>query len=206
MLTHAHDDHVTGLVEVLRRYEVGQVLYPEGIDYTSIAYPEWLGVIDEKGIETIPSQAGQQIDLGNGAILEVLHPPPEFLEGTESDIDNNGVVLRLEMGEVSFLLMADLYADGELYLLDQGLELRSTVLQVGHHGSTSSTCPEFLAAVSPHVAVISVGADNPFGHPSNEVMARLNERIGEDRIYLTSESGTITFTTDGETLWVETEW
>lgn len=205
VLTHAHDDHVTGLVEVLRRYQVERVLYPQGIDCASNAYSEWLSVLDEKGIEVIRAQAGQRIDLGNGATLEVLHPPEEFLEGTESDIDNNGVVLRMEMGEVSFLLMADLYADGELYLLDQGASLRSTVLKVGHHGSSTSTCPEFLAAVSPQVAVISAGADNPFGHPSNEVMARLNERLGEDRIYLTSERGTITFTTDGERLWVETE-
>ncbi|MBE0415150.1 MAG: DNA internalization-related competence protein ComEC/Rec2 [Dehalococcoidia bacterium] len=205
VLTHAHDDHVTGLVEVLRRYEVKRVLYPEGIDYTSNAYSEWLGVIEEKGIDYTRAQPGQVIDLGGGATLEVLHPPVEFLEGTESDIDNNGVVLRLKMGEVSFLLTADLYAEGELYLLDQGARLRSTVLKVGHHGSSTSTCPEFLAAVNPQVAVISVGADNPFGHPSDEVMARLAERLGEDRIYLTSERGTITFTTDGERLWVETE-
>ena len=135
----------------------------------------------------------------------MLHPPLDLIEGTESDIDNNGVIIRLEMGEVSFLLTSDLYADGELYLIDQGLTLRSTVLKVGHHGSSTSTCPEFLAAVSPQVAVISVGADNPFGHPSDEVMDRLTERLGEDRIYLTSESGTITFTTDGERLWVEME-
>jgi len=136
VLTHAHDDHVTGLVEVLRRYRVEQVLYPQGIDYTSNAYDEWLGVIDDKGIRAV---AGQRIDLGGGAILEVLHPPLDLLQGTESDIDNNGVIIRIEMGEVSFLLAADLYADGELYLLDQGLELRSTVLKMT---ATQPTCPQ----------------------------------------------------------------
>jgi beta-lactamase superfamily II metal-dependent hydrolase len=79
------------------------------------------------------------------------------------------------------------------------------VLKVGHHGSSTSTSPSFLAAVAPEVAVISAGEDNPFGHPSDEVIARLVEELGEDNIYLTSERGTITFTTDGERLWVETE-
>ncbi len=204
VLTHAHDDHVTGLVEVLRRYEVKQVLAP-GFPYTSSAYIEWLSVIEEKGIEYTRAEAGQRIDLGGGAILEVLHPPGEFLEGTESDIDNNGVVIRLTMGEVSFLLMADLYDEGEEALLYQGVALRSTVLKVAHHGSSTSTTASFLAAVNPQVAVISVGVDNPFGHPSAEVIAGLSERLGEDRIYRTLERGTITLTTDGTRLWLETE-
>jgi len=198
VLTHPHDDHVTGLVEVLRRYEVKRVLYPD-LDYEAVVYDEWLELIDEKNIPCTSAQVGQAIDLGSGATLEVLNPPVQFLEGTESDIDNNGVVTRLEMGEVSFLLTA------ERYILEQGMELESTVLKIGHHGSDTSTCPEFLAAVDPEVAVISVGADNPYGHPSDEVITRLTERLGEDRVYLTSESGTITFTTDGNRLWVETE-
>ncbi|MGB2800351.1 MAG: MBL fold metallo-hydrolase [Dehalococcoidia bacterium] len=203
VLTHPHDDHVTGLVEVLRRYEVKQVLYPD-MDYGAVVYDEWLEVLEEKNIPYTLAQVGQHIDIGGGAVLKVLNPPAEFLEGTESDIDNNGVIIRLEMGEVGFLLTADHFEDAERYLIDQGIEVRSTVLKGGHHGSSTSTCPEFLAAVSPEVAVISVGADNPYGHPSDEVMARLTERLGDDRVYLTSESGTITFTTDGKRLWVET--
>ena len=204
VLTHPHDDHVTGLVEVLRRYEVKQVLYPD-MDYGAVVYDEWLDLLDEKNIPYTWAQVGQVIDLGGGATLELLHPPAEFLEGTESDADNNGVITRLEMGEVSFLLTADHFEDAERYLLDQGMELESTVLKVGHHGSSTSTYPEFLAAVSPEVAVISVGADNPYGHPSEEVVMRLSERLEEDSVYLTSEQGTITFTTDGKRLWVETE-
>lgn len=204
VLTHPHDDHVTGLVEVLRRYEVKQVLYPD-MDYGAVVYDEWLEVLGEKNIPYTWAQVGQHIDIGGGAVLKVLNPPAEFLEGTESDADNNGVITRLEMGEVSFLLTADHFEDAERYLIDQGIEVRSTVLKVGHHGSNTSTCPEFLAAVDPEVAVISVSADNPYGHPSEEVMARLSERLEEDSVYLTSEQGTITFTTDGKRLWVETE-
>ncbi len=142
VLTHAHDDHVTGLVEVLRRYDVKQVLDP-GFPYSSSAYIEWLSVIEEKGIEYTRAEAGQRIDLGGGAILEVLHPQGEFLEGTESDIDNNGVVIRLTMGEVSFLLMADLYAEGEEALLYQGVALRSTVLKkTATQPTNHQPCPQ----------------------------------------------------------------
>ena len=80
--------------------------------------------------------------------------------------------------------------------------LTSNVLKVGHHGSDTSTTPEFLAAVNPQLAVISVGADNPFGHPTPEVMKRLEEKLGSENIYRTDEQGTIEFITDGEKLWV----
>ena len=76
------------------------------------------------------------------------------------------------------------------------------VLKVAHHGSETSTSPQFLAAVDPEVAVISVGADNPFGHPSPEVVERLIDRVGEDNVYCTDEDGTIEFITDGERLWL----
>ncbi len=165
VLTHPHDDHVTGLVEVLRRYEVKQVLYPD-MDYGAVVYDEWLEVLDEKNIPYTWAQVGQVIDLGSGATLEVLNPPVVFLEGTESDVDNNGVITRLEMGEVSFLLTADHFGDGERYLIDRGLEIESTVLKVGHHGSRTSTCPEFLAAVNPEVVVISVGGEIPMAIPA----------------------------------------
>ncbi len=215
VLTHAHDDHVSGLVEVLQRYDVGRVLYSAyypieqaGSDYdseVSPAYAEFCDAVMEQNIDCTPAQAGQTIDLGGGAAIEVLNPPETFLDGTDSDADNNAVVLRVAMGNVSFLLTSDLYWDGELYLVAERAELESTVLKASHHGSSSSTYPAFLQAVDPQVAVVSVGADNRFGHPAQDVMERLVDCVGDGNVYLTSDRGTITFTTDGERLWVETE-
>jgi competence protein ComEC len=216
VLTHAHSDHVTGLVEVLRRYDVGRVLYSDyypverasDSDYdseVSPAYAEFCDTVAEENIDCTAAQAGQSIDLSGGATIEVLNPPDTFLEGTDSDADNNAVVLRVEMGNVSFLLTSDLYWDGELYLVAERANLESTVLKASHHGSSSSTYPAFLTAVDPQVAVVSVGADNRFGHPTEEVMERLVDWVGDGNVYLTSERGTVTFTTDGEHLWVETE-
>jgi competence protein ComEC len=202
--TQPQADHVTGLVEVLQRYKVKQVLDP-GIPYETFIYQEWLRLIQDKGIVYNVTRAGQEIDLGNGIKLEVLHPPTSLWAGTSDDVDNNGAVLSLSWNKVSFLFTADIREEVEFKLIGQRANLRSTVLKVAHHGSKTSTSLQFLAAVDPEVAVISVGEDNPFGHPSPEVWERLIGRLGEDNVYRTDEDGTIEFITDGETLWLKTD-
>ncbi len=203
VLTHPSADHVTGLVEVLRRYRVRQVLYPE-MDFSSGVYDEWLRLLEEKDIDYTHAEAGQRIEFGT-AVIEVLNPLSPPLDGTESDVDNNGMVLRLETGEVSFLLTADIMWEAELELIYSRADLDSTVLKVAHHGSTTSTTEEFLAVVNPQFAVIQVGEDNPFGHPRSEVRDRLEARVGGGNIYRTDEDGTIEFITDGRRLWVRVE-
>ncbi len=204
ILTHPSADHVTGLIEVLSRYRVERVCYPD-LDFSSATYDEWLRLIEAKHIEATLVRAGQRIDLGDGVLIEVLNPQNHPLTGTESDVDNNGAVLRLSRGEVSFLLTADLMWEGELELIYSRANLKSTVLKAGHHGSLTSTGSEFLAVVEPELAVISVGADNEYGHPDSEVLKRLEDRLGAENIYRTDENGTIEFITDGERLWVKTE-
>jgi competence protein ComEC len=200
VLTHSDDDHLVGLTGVLRHYKVSQVLesgYGEGP-----VYREWLTEVEEKEIDWTIARAGQKIDLGEGIVLEVIHPGEDLLEETESKANSNSVVLRLVWNEVSFLLTGDADDAAEQDMMYGGVlrSLDCTVLKVGHHGSKYSTSPEFLSAVDPQVAVISVGEGNAFGHPSDELLARLN---GVE-VYRTDECGTITFSTDGERLWVKT--
>ena len=203
VLTHPDTDHITGLIEVLNRYQVKQVLHPD-LDFESDIYNEWLRLLKEKDIKGTIAQAGQQIDLGE-TVIEVLNPQMPRLTGTESDIDNNSVVLHISMGEVSFLLTADIMWEAEFELTTRRASLTSTVLKVAHHGSDTSTTPEFLAVANPRLAVISVGAGNKFRHPTPEVMERLKEKLGPENIYRTDEQGTIEFITDGEKLWVKVE-
>jgi len=205
ILTHPSADHVTGLVEVLHRYKVKRVLYPD-LDFSSSIYDEWLSLIQEKGIEYTIARAGQQISLGSeDIVIEVLNPQTPPLTGTQSDVDNNGLVLHVSTGEVSFLLTADIMWEAEFELITRRADLTSTVLKVGHHGSSTSTSPDFLAAVNPRIAVISVGADNKFGHPTGEVMDRLIGKAGTENVYRTDEHGTVEFITNGERLWVKVE-
>jgi len=200
--TQPQADHITGLVEVLQRYKVTQILEP-GVPYDSVIYQEWRRLIEDKEIEYNVAQVGQEIDLGSGIQMEVLNPPATLYVGTDHDIDNNGVVLRLSWGQLSFLFTADIRQEVEFELIGQRANLRSTVLKVAHHGSKTSTTSQFLASVDPEVAVISVGIDNSFGHPSLEVVERLIGRLGEDNVYRTDEDGTIELITDGERLWVK---
>jgi competence protein ComEC len=204
VLSHPHSDHLGGLVGVLQRYRVEQVLEP-GVGTDSAIYQEWLRAVEEKDIKRTTAQVGQQIGLGDGILLEVLNPQAEPLTGTDSPVHDNAVVLRLRWNKVSFLLTSDIGEDAEREILAQGLEVDSAVLKVAHHGSATSTSDLFLAAVSPQVAVISVGADNMYDLPNREeVVPRLEQRLGEDMVLLTSERGTIEIDTDGQRLWVKT--
>ncbi len=202
ILTHPDQDHLAGLIEVLKRYRVEKVLDPN-LDSNTLLYKEWQRLVAEKKLEKITARAGQQIALA-GATLTVLHPPETPLKDTDEDTDNNGAVLCLKTGNVSFMLTADIRREAELHLITRRAALKSTVLKVAHHGSDTSTSQEFLSAVDPQIAVLSVGADNKFGHPSDEVVDRMDNKLGQGNVYRTDHHGTIQFTTDGERLWVST--
>ena len=134
----------------------------------------------------------------------MLHPPADGLPaGIERNANNGSIVLRLEHGEVSFLLTGDIEVEGERYLMAvAGDELRADVLKVGHHGSRTSTAQPFLDRVKPRSAVISAGRENRFGHPHPEVVERLEQSVGADHVFLTARDGTVEYISDGETVWV----
>ena len=202
ILTHPDADHLTGLVEVLKRYRVEEIVYPD-FPSDQPLYTEWQQLIKDKKISVTLAQTGQQISLGNGVQLDVLNPtvPASFEAGS----DDNGVVARLSMGKTSFLLTADISWQAEFALIAHRADINCTMLKVAHHGSASSTTAEFLAVVKPQIAVISAGKDNKYGHPAPETSNRLDDVIGGNNIYRTDEVGTIEFITDGERLWVKTE-
>ena len=204
VLTHPHADHVNGLLEVLRRYEVALVLERQ-IAYESPPHQAWRGLVEGSAARVVQAEAGQVISMGDGVILRVVSPPARLLQGTVSDVDNSSVVLRVEYGDVSFLLTGDMFEEGEAALVGSGAPIDSDVLKVGHHGSRNSSSLEFLASVSPAIAVIATGEDNRFGHPHAETLEALQQHVSGELLFLTSERGAVEFVTDGRRLEVSTE-
>ena len=184
VLTHPDEDHLAGLPKVLERYRVGSLLQ-SGTQSESIFFGLWQKTLDKRELESAPVLRGQRIVVDRDVWLDVLNPSSLSGGMMDADSNNNSVVLRLVYGEVSFLLTADIELEAEREIRGSGAWLNSTVFKVPHHGSRSSITGPFLTAVSPKAAVISVGANNRFGHPHQEVIARLEEVAGKEQVYLT---------------------
>lgn len=196
--THPQADHLVGLIDVLVRYDVRRVLAGPGVQ-ASLAEHAWRSAVHAEGVSIETAGQGVVFDLGDGARLEVLGP--DAAEAADAQINNTGAVVRVSWRDVSFLLTADIEAKAERALLNDGVDLRATVLKVGHHGSKTSSTSGFLAAVRPEVSVVSSGKNNPFGHPAPEVVDRLS---AYGSVYNTADAGPVHFETDGHSWTVST--
>ena len=197
VLTHPQSDHIAGLVSVLEEYDVGAAFAGSSTASTG-SYSAWIQALASAETPLYEAYGGQRINFGGGVSIEVLSPA----RGLEvDDVNAASVVMRLSMGEVSFLLTGDATEETEIALLDSGDPLAAEVLKVGHHGSKTSTSEAFLDEVSPVVDVVSAGAGNSYGHPSGEVL----KRLAGDAVLRTDVHGDIMVETDGERLWVSTQ-
>jgi competence protein ComEC len=195
VVTHYHSDHAGGVPAVLRSVRVDELIEPDtGREGTPTAAAGVRSGLRHSG------RIGGELKLESQARVFILSPGAEGAAGEGQTGENNSsVVLKVCYGSVSFLLAGDAGTDVEALMLEgYGGFLRSTVLKVGHHGSSGSSSESFLDVVRPEQAVISVGAGNSFGHPSGETLGRLEGRgIG---ILRTDEEGAVMFETDGRVL------
>jgi competence protein ComEC len=196
--THPHADHLTGLLEVVKRYNVGQILSTDVV-HTSPEFMEWLKLIQEKKIPMELSKDVKAIDLGDGAKADVLYPKESLKDKKIENLNNASVVLKLDYAGVSFLFMGDLEKEQQKRLLNSYLlNLKSTFLKVPHHGSKDALDDKFLELVSPKVALISVGKNN-YGHPAEITLKKLQNK--EVEIKRTDKDGTVKVEVEKDGKW-----
>ena len=193
LLTHPDLDHIGGAEAILRQFPVAHLLLNTA--QANTALEPLKKIAQEKGTALHYAQPGQWIDLHGGTELHLLAPSSAFK--TEKD-NNQSIAVRVIQGKTSLLLTGDAEADEERDMLKRGVSLSANLLKVGHHGSRTSTVPEFLRAVHPQIAILSVGKGNPFGHPHEEVVERLQK--ANTTIYRTDQQGAITCDSNGESV------
>lgn len=199
ILTHPHADHVTGLIEVLKRYKVDEI-WESGVDYPSATYDVWKSLISDQKITDDFVTAGTAKQFGE-IKLSVIYPLSSIKNQTIDNVNNASVVTELDDNQFSVLFTGDLEktVQPEIYSKLHAV----TVLKVDHHGSNNGTDDAWLKILRPAVAVIEVGAQNTYGHPAKPVIDLLKNYAAQ--IYRTDQNGTVRIESDGVNWWVKTE-
>ena len=187
--THAHEDHIGGMDDVIDNFDIGTFYMPDVVTTTK-TFEDVLDSLENKKMYFDTPKVDSTITLGNSKI-KVLHVGDD-----ESDLNNTSIVLKLNYNNVSFLFTGDATSEVEKLVLDK--EIQSTVLKVSHHGSKYSSVASFLKKVNPTYAVITCGDENEYGHPHDVVLQKL-EKLNA-KIYRTNELGTIIVSSDGENI------
>jgi len=185
ILSHPDHDHIFGLLEVLKRYKVKNILWT-GVIKETAEYEEWVKLIKQEKANIMLAKAGQEIILQKEPLIyfKILYPFESLENQKAEDSNDTSIVAKLVYNDKSFLFVGDISCKIEKQLSDVDVD----ILKVGHHGSNNSSCQEFIERVSPKTAVVSVG-ENKWGHPSDEVLQRLKQ-FGID-VLITKELGDI---------------
>jgi len=187
--THPDEDHMGGLIKVLSFYEVGEIL-ESGIACDKDLCKKWEELIAADNISVVDVELGREIKLGDDVDITVLYPFEEITDEEYKNTNDASLVLKAVVEDRKYLLTGDTEGKVEQELVASNLDLSADVLKVSHHGSKNATSAEFLLAVSPKQAVISVG-ENSYGHPTEEVLNRLSNMNIE--IFRTDEDGSVRF-------------
>ncbi len=198
MATHSDKDHIGGLVDVLKSYEVKNVVKSENINDTNVS-EAFDTAVEAEETDVHIARAGQVYDIGASTTLLILSPQGD---ATNWETNTASIVAMLQYGETEFILTGDAPINIEEYIATSYGELiEAEVLKLGHHGSRTSTSDLFLDTIKPDLAIVSAGLDNSYGHPHQEEINKLKTR--DIKVFNTAESGTIVLKSDGKEVWVE---
>lgn len=197
--THPHEDHIGGLDAVIKSVDIGKVYMPK-VTHTSKTFKDVLLAVKEKGLKVSSPKPEEVIFDEDSLKIQFLAPVSTKYE----ELNNYSIVAKITYGETSFLLTGDAEELSEKEMLKKSPSLLAAdVLKAGHHGSSSSTSPEFLKTVNPTYAVISVEEGNSYGHPHKEVIERLDK--SGIKYYRTDKNGTIVMASDGKNINISVE-
>ncbi|MCX6762660.1 MAG: ComEC/Rec2 family competence protein [Candidatus Moranbacteria bacterium] len=186
--THPDRDHIGGLIDVAKNFKIGKAI-TTGAEKDTSVFKEWKDIREYNRIETLEALRGDEVEFGDSRLRIVS--PAGSVDPATGDANNQSVVARLEYGDNSFLFTGDIESPAEKEILASGENVDVDFLKVAHHGSKYSSSAEFLDATSPRTAVISVGANNSYGHPTEAVLNSLKSR--NINILRTDEKGDIIF-------------
>ncbi|MDB1954438.1 ComEC/Rec2 family competence protein [Clostridium tertium] len=190
--THPHEDHIGNMSYIINNFDVLNFYAPK-VENSTKAFETMVESLIRKDLKIKVLKANiKSIDLGKNIVVDVFSP----LSNSYEDLNNYSPIVKISYGNTSFLFTGDAEELSENEVLNAGFDLKCDVLKIGHHGSSSSTSENFLKASNPSIAVISVGEDNTYGHPTDTVLSRLKET----KIYRTDINGNIVITSDGLSL------
>ncbi|MBE6952222.1 MAG: MBL fold metallo-hydrolase [Ruminococcaceae bacterium] len=196
--THPHEDHIGGLDDCLAKYKVGQIFMP-AVEHTTVSFERLLDAVEAQNLQIDIPEAGEYIVGDKNSTFSVQCLAPNSAEYEE--MNNYSIVLRIVYGERAVLLTGDAEALSEEEILAAGFDVSADVLKLGHHGSSTSSSEEFIAAVAPTYAVASCGKDNDYGHPHREIRS-LAQKLGWI-FYRTDTDGTVAILSDGNEISVQ---
>lgn len=196
--THAHEDHVGGLGDILNEFTVTEAIFAPETGADTKCYKEFVDAANTQNKEITVPEVGSEIALGSSTVTFISPLREDY-----SDINDTSIVAKITYGETSFLFTGDAEREAEQDILASGADISADVLKVGHHGSENSTTYPFLREIMPDIAVISVGTDNKYGHPTEEALSRL--RDADVQVLRTDMQGHIVITSDRKNLTVSTE-
>ncbi len=195
--THPHADHIGGLDKVIKDFEIGKIILPE-VSHTTKAFERMLLAIEDKNLKISLPKLGDIHNLGKSKFTIIAPNSTSY-----NNLNNYSVGIKLDFANNSFLLTGDAEVESENEMVNNSLDLQADLLKLGHHGSDTSTSEDFLEAVDPSYAVISLGKDNKYGHPDDSVLKRLEEK--QIKVYRSDLQGTIVARGDGEKINIQTQ-